>query len=231
MEPSAIALALHREVALALPGWVEAHLAPVGVDAAPVIAMVEALVLEDLRTALLRDVDTPGPNPLAIVRRGVGPVSEALRRAGVEPVRRDPQQTSLFPDDVYDLSPASFADLSAAAGEAAIVWGAARAHTHLSRRHPMSDAVGFVPDLMDRSKLVGVRFVPTPTALAGAPETVVVLDLARPGTLEVITPLVAAGKRVVGFVGHVERDTIARARDAGAEVHPRSELFRRWPDL
>jgi hypothetical protein len=91
--------------------------------------------------------------------------------------------------------------------------------------------VGFVPDLMDRSKLAGVRFVPTPAALLDAPETAVVVDLGRPGVIDVVPGLVAAGKRVVGFVSHVDRATIDAARGAGCEALPRSELFRRWPEI
>ena len=92
-------------------------------------------------------------------------------------------------------------------------------------------AVGWVPDLMDRSKLVGVRFVRSPDLLAEAPEPVVVLDLARPGATDHVPALLVAGKRVLGFASHVDRDGIAAARALGCEVLPRSELFRRWPDL
>lgn len=90
---------------------------------------------------------------------------------------------------------------------------------------------GFVPDLMDRSKLTGVRFVPTVEALRGAAEDEVLLDLGRPGALEAVTGLVAGGKRVVGFVSHVDRATIEAATAAGCEALPRSELFRRWQQI
>ena len=39
-----------------------------------------------------------------------------------------------FPDDVYDLAPASFADVDPALHEPGLVWGAAKAHVHLARR-------------------------------------------------------------------------------------------------
>jgi hypothetical protein len=39
-----------------------------------------------------------------------------------------------FPDDVYDLTPASFADVDPALHEPGLVWGAAKAHVHLARR-------------------------------------------------------------------------------------------------
>ena len=131
----AIAGRLATEVERALGPWVRRRLD--GLDPADVehvVAAVERVVLPDLRAALERDVDTPGPSPLAIVRRAVGPVTEALRAAGAQPLARDRQQVELFPDDVYDVVPASFADLSPAAGEAGIAWGAARAFVHLERR-------------------------------------------------------------------------------------------------
>jgi hypothetical protein len=49
-------------------------------------------------------------------------------------VVRDKQQERLFPDDDYDLAPANFADVSPDLAEVGLVWGAAKAHTHLQRR-------------------------------------------------------------------------------------------------
>jgi hypothetical protein len=57
-----------------------------------------------------------------------------LRAAGVPPVRRDEFAEHAFPDDVYDLAPASFADVDPSLHEPGLVWGAAKAHVHLSRR-------------------------------------------------------------------------------------------------
>jgi hypothetical protein len=89
---------------------------------------------------------------------------------------------------------------------------------------------GYVPDLMDRSKLRGVRFCSL-ADLTGAPEPSVVVDLSRPGALASAAALVTAGKRVVGFNPHVGRDVIDEATAAGIQAMPRSELFRRWPDV
>jgi hypothetical protein len=88
---------------------------------------------------------------------------------------------------------------------------------------------GYVPDLMDRSKLRGVRFVRRPEDLVEAEEDRLVVDLSRAGVLEVIPRL--AARRVVGFGSHVDRATLDAAREAGCQAFPRSELFRRWPDL
>lgn len=88
---------------------------------------------------------------------------------------------------------------------------------------------GYVPDLMDRSKLRGVRFVRHPDELVAADEDLLVVDLSRPGVIEVLPRL--AGRRVVGFGSHVDRATLEAARAAGCQAFPRSELFRKWPDL
>ena len=88
---------------------------------------------------------------------------------------------------------------------------------------------GYVPDLMDRSKLRGVRFVRRPEELVEADEAMLIVDLSRPGVLEVLPRL--AGRRVVGFGSHVDRATLDAARGAGCQAFPRSELFRKWPDL
>jgi hypothetical protein len=49
-------------------------------------------------------------------------------------VERDPFAERAFPDDLYDLSPASFADVDPELAEVAITWGAAKAFVH-KRRH------------------------------------------------------------------------------------------------
>ncbi|MEO7555967.1 MAG: DNA-binding response regulator [Acidimicrobiales bacterium] len=84
----------------------------------------------------------------------------------------------------------------------------------------------FVPDLMDRSRLRSVvdLFVPTITALAEVVADVVVIDLGRPGALDAVIDL-APRLRVVGFGSHVDTELLAAARQAGAEVLPRSRFF------
>jgi hypothetical protein len=98
--------------------------------------------------------------------------------------------------------------------------------------------VACVPDLMDRSKVSGAAprttFVASPRALAeaAAGADVVVVDLGRPGVLDVLPALAATGVRVVGFGSHVDRDTLDAARTAGCtEVLPRSAFFRDLPAL
>lgn len=95
--------------------------------------------------------------------------------------------------------------------------------------------VGYVPDLMDRSRVTAavpdVRFVASASDLARlSAETgadVIVLDLGRPGALDVVPELLATGTRVIGFASHVDRATFDRAAEAGCEVLARSVFFSR----
>ena len=87
--------------------------------------------------------------------------------------------------------------------------------------------VAYVPDLIDRSKVAAagdVVFVDDPQALVDAPGDVVVVDLMRPGVLEVLPAL--KGRRVIGFGRHTERALLEAASAAGCgEVLPRSSFF------
>ena len=103
--------------------------------------------------------------------------------------------------------------------------------------------LAYVPDLMDRSKVSSaagtrVTFVPSPTALVAAVQEaaswevpdLVVVDLSRPGVIEVLPEL--AGLRVIGFGSHVDRELLERARAAGCpEVMARSAFFARVVEL
>lgn len=93
----------------------------------------------------------------------------------------------------------------------------------------------YVPDLMDRSKVAAAApaaaFVARPEALVELDADVYVVDLNRPGALDVLDRLVGPGRRVVGFASHVERDTLAAAGAAGCEAMKRSEFFGRLADL
>jgi hypothetical protein len=89
---------------------------------------------------------------------------------------------------------------------------------------------GWVPDLMDRSRLgTGVEFVSRPEDLVAVDAEVVVVDLGRLGD-----PARVAGVRgrLIGFAPHVDDGTLAAARAAGFdEALARSVFFRRWPQL
>jgi hypothetical protein len=86
-----------------------------------------------LRALLAADVDAQRANPLAIVRTAVRWPTEVLRDAGVAPVARDDYAQAHFPDDVYDLTPMTWADVDESLPELGIRWGATKAHVHLQR--------------------------------------------------------------------------------------------------
>jgi hypothetical protein len=87
-----------------------------------------------LRELLAIDVDEQPVNPLALLRLGVRYPSAVLADAGVPPVPRDEFAARSFPDDVYDLAPATWADLDDSLREPGLVWGAWKAKTILDRR-------------------------------------------------------------------------------------------------
>ena len=95
-----------------------------------------AAVVEELRDLLARDIDGQRTTPLAVLRGAVRWPTDVLRTAGVPPARRDDFSIDRFPDDVYDLTPATFADVHPQVGDAGIAWGAAKAFTHRARHAP-----------------------------------------------------------------------------------------------
>ena len=95
---------------------------------------VSDTIVDRVRTLLETDIDEQRANPLALVRSGLGPATDLLRELGVTPVQRDPFVEQSYPDDVFDLAPASFGDIHESLHEAGLMWGAAKAHVHISRR-------------------------------------------------------------------------------------------------
>lgn len=89
---------------------------------------------ERVRALLATDVDEQVGNPLAVLRSLVRYPTEVLRSIGARPVPRDEFAERAFPGDVYDLSPAAFADVDPSLHEPGMAWGAAKAYVHLSRR-------------------------------------------------------------------------------------------------
>lgn len=140
------ATALADGIEVAVPAWVRrsvdrlmfAWAGKVPVDVADGAEVAGRAALEAIgprvRALLATDVDAQRTNPLALVREAVTYPTEVLRRAGVPSVVRDAFAERAFPDDVYGLSPASFADVDPALHEPGLVWGAAKAHVVLARR-------------------------------------------------------------------------------------------------
>lgn len=86
-----------------------------------------------VRHLLSLDIDDQRTTPLALLRGAVRYPTAVLRQAGVPPVERDAFSQRAFPDDIYDLSPSSFADIDPALVDAGISWGAAKAFEHKAR--------------------------------------------------------------------------------------------------
>ncbi len=99
----------------------------------------------------------------------------------------------------------------------------------------MSRIVAYVPDLMDRSRVTAsgktITFVGNLAELpaAAVDADLVVVDLTRPGVLDVVPTL--AGP-VIGFANHTERELMDSARAAGCTtVLARSAFFSRLSEL
>ena len=97
-------------------------------------AEATAVIGARVRALLTLDIDAQRTGPLALLRSAVVFPTGVLLDAGVPPVGRDEFSRTQFPDDVYDLAPAAFADIDPALHEPGLVWGAAKAHVHLARR-------------------------------------------------------------------------------------------------
>jgi hypothetical protein len=123
-----------REVGRIMVAWSSSYPDDVRRRATEAGERATAEVMPRLRALLVADVDDQRTNPLAIIRGAVTHPTSVLAAAGVPAVERDDFAERQFPDDVYDLTPAAFADLDPSLGEAGLEWGAAKAHVVLRRR-------------------------------------------------------------------------------------------------
>ena len=122
----------------ALPTWarnvVVALAGPDRGDAAEQAGRQAAVTIgPKLRRLLAADVDEQRSNPLTVVRTAVSWPTAVLRGAGIEPVRRDEHSRTHFPDDIYGITPMTWADLGPEVHDAGILWGALKARAHLER--------------------------------------------------------------------------------------------------
>ena len=133
---------LAEGISQALPGWVvsavESRLPDMGPEvreAAEVAGTAAADEIgEEVARLLAADIDDQRENPLSVLRRAVRYPTEVLLGAGVAPADRDDFAVDRFPDDVYDLTPASFGDIHPDLQGPGLMWGAAKAFVH-HRRH------------------------------------------------------------------------------------------------
>jgi hypothetical protein len=143
--------ALADGIEAALPGWVNRSVARImqawagQVPPAVAEAAVEAgrqardQTGSAVRALLAADIDDQRSTPLTLLRQAVRYPTQVLRDAGVPAVARDRFAQRAFPDDDYDLSPASFADVDPGLTDLGITWGAAKAFEH-KRRHRLPTA-------------------------------------------------------------------------------------------
>ncbi|CAM8658982.1 hypothetical protein MCETE7_02101 [Acidimicrobiia bacterium] len=103
-------------------------------DADRAATAATAEISPKIRELLAKDIDEQRTGPLAILRSAVRFPTEVLVAAGVPSKQRDEFARNQFPDDVYDLNLAAFVDLAPDLHETGLIWGAAKAHVHLSRR-------------------------------------------------------------------------------------------------
>jgi hypothetical protein len=138
--------ALASGIEAALPGWVTRSVervmrawtgeVPADVAGAAVRAGRQAQLETGaaVRALLAADIEEQCTTPLALVRQAVEYPTAVLRQAGVPPVERDRFAERAFPDDSYELSPATWTDVDPGLSELGVNWGAAKAFEH-RRRH------------------------------------------------------------------------------------------------
>ena len=127
----------------ATPSWVRTSVARVagaqGVDVDPAVvdraaADAAAFVESRLGALLATDIDAQRSTPLTVLRDAARFPVAVLHEAGARPVPRPDTVRWAFPNDPFEVTPATFADLGDDVHRAGIVWGAAKASIHLQRR-------------------------------------------------------------------------------------------------
>jgi DNA-binding NarL/FixJ family response regulator len=97
-----------------------------------------------------------------------------------------------------------------------------------------SGIVAVVRDLMFSSRITAAarsqgriaKIIRDPQQLAGQTASLVLIDLSQPDTIEAAVRWKASNTgKVIGFVSHVDAETIARAREAGIDrIMPRGQF-------
>ncbi len=126
----------------ALADWVRRSVARFDVELSNATVTADAgeaarfAVMGPLRALLALDIDEQRGTPLTILREAVRFPTEVLRRAGVAPVTRDPYEMQAFPDDIYGLKPATWADIHDDLADPGLRWSVAKAFEHRRRHRP-----------------------------------------------------------------------------------------------
>jgi hypothetical protein len=127
---------VERSVARLMTAWAGEVPVAVADDARRAGAQATAAVGAELRRLLALDAERQPTNPLSVLRAAVRYPTAVLQRAGVPPVVRDEFRERAFPDDPYDLAPATWKDVDEGLHEPGIIWGAWKAKTVMDRHHP-----------------------------------------------------------------------------------------------
>jgi hypothetical protein len=127
---------VERSVARIMVAWAGEVPAAVAADARQAGDRATAEVGAELRRLLALDAERQPTNPLSVLRAAVRYPTAVLRRAGVPPVVRDEFRERAFPDDSYDLAPATWKDVDESLHEPGIIWGVWKAKTVMDRHHP-----------------------------------------------------------------------------------------------
>jgi hypothetical protein len=140
------AAALAEAVDEVLPSWVERSVTRLELawrgDVPPDVAAAAAAAGQEarreigarLRRLLETDIDEQWTGPLDVLRAAVAYPTAVLQAAGVPAVKRDEFAEHAFPDDLYDLTPATWSDVDERLHEPGLVWGAWKAKQFLDRR-------------------------------------------------------------------------------------------------
>lgn len=129
-----------------VPGWIERIVVARIVEAKGSVEASEAEAARSageaarrdavpaLRRLVDTDVDAQVDNPLAVLRRTTVHATRVLVAAGVSAPERDDFSQRAFPDDTYDLVPATWADIDPALADPGLTWSAAKAFMFTARR-------------------------------------------------------------------------------------------------
>jgi hypothetical protein len=212
----------------AYPRYVAVTLTERGVEIEPVIAdgiVIGAGVLDGLLASL--EVTTPGlatRSPLELFREALRPVDRALEVAGVEPPDIDANQRQVLPWDRYALSPGSSVVLGAAAHEAHIRWGIAKAQAFSAK--PTAGLRCFdvdAPLFLSQFDALGYRVLNLPSAEV---VSVGLVDIDRGDVDSIISGLAASGTFVVAFGADLDDLEQIRYKALGATaVVPKQVLL------
>jgi hypothetical protein len=107
------------------------------IDGAELEALVDRTsgrILDDLADLLARDVDDQPTNPLTIFRSALDEITGFLQlhKVPIPPIDRFVAER--FPDDPYQLGPATWSDIDDELHTPGLIWGAWKAKTVLDRR-------------------------------------------------------------------------------------------------